>query len=336
MYNRTISTFALAAFLTVCFTAFGPGNAALGQDTTMAEEGEMGEEMRDMRDEAMPDAAMANTAAIDSGYVEVNGARIFYIEAGEGTPMVLVHGWPLGSGLFARNIPALAEEYHVIAVDLRGFGQSEAPGEQSEASVSTYAQDVLAVMDELDIEQALIGGMSMGGPIVFSMYEEAPERFMGMLLIDTIAAAAAPPEMHLWIGWGEYIEANGVEAIPGYAMDEMLTAEARMEAPELVNQVKSLMMNASMEGAIAGANALATRPNFRPMLGEIDVPTLIIVGRHDTIYPYEISKRMQSQIEGAELVILEGGSHAAILEKAEAANEAILTWADGMTASSMN
>lgn len=264
--------------------------------------------------------------AADSNYVTIDDTRIFYREAGEGTPLILIHGWPLSSELFAKNISALAEQYHVIVPDLAGFCNSEFSGNPQEWTVEKYAQDILALMDELGIEQAVIGGMSMGGPITLSMFEQAPDRFIGMLLIDTIAAPAAAPEKQLWLGWVQRIQEKGVKSIPPYVMDEMLTAEVRMNNPELVNQVATIMKNASKEGAIAGAYALANRPDFRPLLSSINVPTLILVGMQDSIYPYEIAQRMQKKIPNSELVILDNGNHAAIIEEADAANEAILSW----------
>lgn len=272
-------------------------------------------------------------AGMESDYVQVNDTRLFYREAGAGTPIVLVHGWPLSGRLFTKNMAELAQNHHVIAIDLRGYGRSDPPENPSEVRVDTYAQDVLAAMDEMGIDQAVIGGMSMGGPTVLSMYQMAPERFTGLLLIDTVAAAAPPQEKQLWLGWGENIRANGVGAIPEATMDEMLTADARMQRADLVNLISSMMTSASEQGAIAGTQALAYRPNFRPMLGDIDVPTLILVGKQDSIYPYEFAQYMQQHIPDAELEILGDASHAAILEAADQANEAILTWMDGMAAS---
>lgn len=266
----------------------------------------------------------------DSNYVTINGNEFFYRDSGEGTPIILIHGWPLSSSLFDDNIPALAEEYRVIAPDLRGFSNSEMSGTPSEIRVEDYAQDVLALMDELEIEQAVIGGMSMGGPIVFAMHEQAPERFLGMLLINTIAANPFPQEEQLWLGWAENIEQNGVGVIPDQAMGDMLTGQTRMDNPGLVNHLSSMMENASDEGAIAGAYALANRSDFQPMLADITVPALIIVGLEDAIYPFEISQDMQENITDSELNILDGASHAAIIEAPEDANEAILNWMESM------
>ncbi len=265
----------------------------------------------------------------DEGFVEVNGATIYYQAEGDaGDPtMVLVHGYPLSSGLYREQLDALSDEYRVVALDLRGYGQSTAPDD--DATIQVYAEDVLDVMTELGIEQALVGGMSMGGPIVLSMYDMAPERFRGMLLIDTIAAAANAIEAGTWTGAAEFVRAEGVEALPPLIIDEMLTGEARMENADLADYLTGIMNEASLDAALAGLNALANRPDFQPLLGEIDVPVLVLVGLQDTIYPFEIAQRMADMIgENAELVIIDDASHAAIIEGAERANDAIRGWAD--------
>lgn len=305
--NRILSSFIIAIFALTTFTACSDAPAFSTKDGNIE-------------------------AQTDSNYVTVNDTRIFYKEAGEGeTTLILIHGWPLSSELFQKNIPMLAENYHVIAPDLRGFGNSDMTGTPSEITVKDYANDILALMDELGIEKAIIGGMSMGGPTVLSMYQQAPDRFTGLLLIDTIAAPAAAPEKQLWLGWVERIQKKGVKSIPPYVMDEMITAKARMEKPDLVKEVGSIMKNASQEGAIGGAYALANRPDFRPLLAEISVPALIIVGMQDSIYPFEIAKRMQKNISGSELQIIDGGSHAAVIEEAQKVNDAICAWITNMS-----
>lgn len=257
-----------------------------------------------------------------------DGARIYYEVHGEGEPMVLIHGYPLNSGLFRDNVGPLSEQYQVITLDLRGYGQSETPN--SEGSIVTYASDVLAVMDDVGVDQAIIGGMSMGGPIVFEMYRQAPERFRGMILNDTIAAEATPSETGLWGGVGEQAETLGVPSLVDFLMPDMLTADTRMNNPELVAYLGGLMEQASQEAAIAGASALATRPDSAATLAEITVPTLILTGQDDSLYPYEIAQSLNEGILNSELVLLPGAAHAAIIEAADEANAAILEWASGL------
>ncbi len=265
----------------------------------------------------------------EEGFVEIDdGARIHYRIQGEGQPMVLIHGYPLGGELYKRTQDELSDAYRVITLDLRGYDQSTAP--DSQATIARYAMDVFAVMDALGVEQAVIGGPSMGGPIVFEMYQRQPDRFMRMLLIDTIAAPASPLEAHLWRGAAEQAREMGVAALVPPLINDMLTGDTRMTDPEVVNTIAGLFKDASLKAGIAGATALASRPDYRPVLEEITVPTLILVGLEDTVYPYEISRSMEQAIPTAELVILSDAAHASILEAADRASAAIEDWADGI------
>ena len=263
----------------------------------------------------------------DEGFVAVDGGQIYYQTQGDGEPLVLVHGYPLSGDLFREQRDGLSDDYTVVTVDLRGYGRST--GADGDETVETYARDVLAVLDELGVDRALIGGMSMGGPIVFSMYEQDPDRFRGMLLIDTIAAAAAPPEAGLWMGTVELVREQGVAAIPPLFMDEFVTGQGRMDRPELTDYLAGIINEASQDAAVAGAMALANRPDFQPLLDDIDVPVLVLVGLQDTVYPFEVSQRMAEMIgDNAEVAVLDDASHAAVIERGDRANDAIRSWAD--------
>lgn len=240
---------------------------------------------------------LAQVAGTDKGYVEVNGARIFYKVQGQGEPMVLIHGYPLSGELFARNRDALARRYKVITIDLRGYGMSRAP--EVPASISLYAKDVFDVMSKLGVPEAIIGGMSMGGPIVFEMYRQAPERFRGMILMDTIAAPASSAEAGLWRGVAEQAALKGVDSLVPVLMKNMLSGDTRVTQPALVNSLANIIKQASVQAAVGGAYALANRPDSTQLLGKISVPTLIVVGLADTIYPVDVSQSMNRAIKGS-------------------------------------
>ncbi|WP_104989644.1 alpha/beta fold hydrolase [Deinococcus sp. NW-56] len=261
------------------------------------------------------------------GFLDVNGARIHYVSVGQGTPMLLLHGYPLSGELFARNRDALAAAgYRVITVDHRGYGQSTAPASDP-GSLTTYAADALAVMDRLGVQQAIVGGMSMGGPIAFEMYKAAPQRFLGLVLINTIANPASIVEQHLWRGMAQKASIFGPQSLVGELLKDMLTGQTRLNRPADAAFLTAIVKQATGAADVAGANALATRPDYVPFLKTIQVPTLVLGSVEDTVYPPEFSRKMQQNIAGSKLVLIPGAAHAAIFEKADAANRAILDWA---------
>ena len=261
------------------------------------------------------------------GMLDVNGAQIHFVSQGTGTPMLLLHGYPLSGELFARNRDALSQAgYRVITIDHRGYGMSAALASDP-GSLATYAKDALAVMDQLNIPKAIIGGMSMGGPIAFEMWRTAPERFTGLILIDTLANPAGIVEQNLWKGMAQKASTYGPQSLAPELLKDMLTGQTRMNRPGDAKTLTAIVSQASVAADVAGANVLATRPDSVPTLKTIRVPTLIIEGLEDTVYPPEFSMKMQQNIPNAQLVIIPGAAHAAIYEKAGAANAAIINWA---------
>lgn len=275
-----------------------------------------------------PAAGSATPVAADrqGQFVDVNGAHIFYQMTGKGQPLLLIHGYPLSGALFDHNRDALAQKYQVITIDQRGYGKSKAP--DATGKIATYAQDALSVLDKLNVKQAIIGGHSMGGPVTLEMYKMDPQRFRGMILIDTIAAPASAIEAGLWQGFATYVQESGIDKMyVANLMKNMLTGTTRMNQPDQVTFLTEVINEATKNGAIGGAKALATRPDYMSLLGQIKVPALVFVGVDDPLYPFEIAQMTQQAISGAELAMIPGGAHAAIFEIPEASNKAILDWA---------
>ena len=237
---------------------------------------------------------------------EHDGANIFYQKTGSGSPMLLVHGYPLSGALFGRVVGTLSQSHTVITPDLRGYGLSHAPTVTS--SVENYADDMLALMDHLGVKKAVVGGMSMGGPVVLAMYKKAPERFDGLVLIDTTFKKASPAEAGMWRGAEPMIEGG---------MEEDLTM---------------MLLPASKTALLSGAKVLADRPDATAELATIAVPTLVLVGQDDALYSFESAQMMQGKIKGAQLHVVPGAAHAAIFENPGDAGRAIADWANSIAA----
>ena len=258
-------------------------------------------------------AQSADAQSAAEGFVErPDGARIYYQVQGEGAPMMLIHGYPLNSGLFRDNVSALAEAgYQVVTPDLRGFGQSEAP--DGSATIQIYAEDMLAVMDELGIDQTVALGMSMGGWTLFEMYAQAPERFTGLVFNDTAAVPAPTAEAALWRGVGQQAEESGVDTVVPFLIKDMFTGETRTNNTELVDYLGGLMSEASVNGFQGGGEALAVREDNTDVYASITVPTLILFGIEDTLTPVALANAMNDAIADSTLEIIDGASHASII-----------------------
>src|SRR5688500_18803950 len=109
-----------------------------------------------------------------------------YDDVGAGLPIVFIHAFPLNRTMWAPQVSALVERCRCIAVDLRGFGETALA---EPVSMDQYADDVVAVMDKLGIERAIVAGCSMGGYAAFALWRRHPERVRALVLADTKATA---------------------------------------------------------------------------------------------------------------------------------------------------
>ena len=274
---------------------------------------------------SLASAGGAGVPALQDGYADVNGARIHYVVQGQGSPVLLIHGYPLSGELFSKNRDALSQSHKVITIDLRGFGKSTAPAEDP-GSLQTYAKDALAVLDTLNVPQSGDRRHEHGRPDRLRDVPHRPERFSGMILIDTIANPAGIVEQHIWKGMAQKAVTYGPQSLVGELLKDMLTGETRQKMPDQAMFLGDIVKQASVAGDVAGANVLATRPDSLPTLKTITVPTLILEGREDTVYPPEFSEKMQQNIADSTLVIIPGAAHALTYEKADEVNAAMLDW----------
>ena len=268
--------------------------------------------------------ASSASAQAKSGSVQVGSATIAYRVQGHGPAMMLVHGYPLSGELFVKNRAVLSKHYTVVTPDLRGFGNSTTP--DTKGGVQLYAKDMFAVMDHLNVKKAIIGGMSMGGPVVLEMYREQPQRFRGMVLIDTTTYPASDVEKGEWPGFGKQAQDKGVASMIPLLMPQMLTTKTRTSDPALVKFIGGIVKKGSANAAVGGGSTLANRPDSRPMMAQAKIPVLIIVGQDDPIYPLEMAQKMHQDIPHSHLAVIPGAAHAAIIEKPEACNRALAVW----------
>lgn len=236
-------------------------------------------------------------------------------DLGEGTPILWIHGFPLASSIYERQL-TLPHARHVIP-DLPGFGQSPPP--EVEISIDDYARLMLDVLDERSIDRAVVAGLSMGGYICFALARIAPERVRGLILIDT---RETPDDDAGRKGRFESIDkvrTAGVQPIVDTMLPKMLTAGAPQEVRE---RVREIMTSASPAGVTTALKAMAERPDSSNILRSIDVPTLIVVGKEDPITPPADASRMAAAMRNATLVEIPDAAHLSNYEQPDAFNAA--------------
>jgi 3-oxoadipate enol-lactonase len=254
--------------------------------------------------------------------VQINNIQLAYTDAGIGRPIVLIHGYPFNRSLWNEQVDVLSNSYRVIAPDLRGFGDSDAAAEP--ATMNRLAQDVASLMDHLEIPQAVIAGLSMGGYVALAFCKQFPSRVRALILADTRAEADTEEGKQTREQQAEKALSEGMAGIADAMLPKLLTPETVSKRPDVVKRVRDMMLKTKPEGAAAALRGMAEREDLTSLLPKISVPTLIMVGAEDAITPVADSQKMSQAIVGSRLVVLENAGHVSNLERTEQFNEALL------------
>jgi pimeloyl-ACP methyl ester carboxylesterase len=240
--------------------------------------------------------------------------------------LVLIHAFPLNARMFEPQLTLADRGWRVIAPQLRGFdGNTTDP---PASSVDDYAGDVIDLLDTLHVDEAVIGGVSMGGYVAFAMFRHAPRYFQGLLLADTKAPADTPEGVEGRKKMLRLVDEKGAPAVADEMIPKLLGETTRRTRPDVVERVRSLILANSTQ-AIAGAvRALMTRPDSTPLLPTVHRPTLILVGEEDTVTPKAVAEEMHRGIAGSRMKTIAGAGHLANLEDPQGFNSALAEFLD--------
>ena len=241
-----------------------------------------------------------------------------WLESGRGWPVILLHGFPLTADTWRPQLDAVPDGWRFIAPHLRGFGSG--PPVQAPMSVADYAADVLALLDALALDDAVIGGLSMGGYVTFAMHRAAPARFTRMILADTRAEADTPQGREARMQMRELVARAGAAGVAAQMLPKLLSPAA---AAETVAFVRRTIESASPPAIDAALGALMDRPDSTPELARISCPVLLTVGDADAITPPADAERMHAAIARASLAVIRDAGHLANLEQPAAFSRAL-------------
>ena len=256
---------------------------------------------------------------------QVNGITIAYSDQGTGLSIVFLHDFPLNRTMWAQQVDALASEFRVITVDLRGHGESDAP--LWRYTLDQSADDVSALLDHLAIQQALFVGLSMGGYILFAFYRKYAARVKGMILADTRAQADTAEGRDGRFQMAQTAYKKGPSAIADIMIPNLLSPATIQAKPEVVQNVRAMIENNQISGIAGDLMAMAERPDSLPLLPQISCPTQLIVGELDQATPPSDAKLMTENIPGARLVIIPHAAHLTNLEQPETFNQIVASFA---------
>jgi pimeloyl-ACP methyl ester carboxylesterase len=266
---------------------------------------------------------------ISSHHYTTAGRRIRYLDTGAGRPVVLLHAFPLNADMWLPQLQAPPPGWRLIAPDLRGFrGLSSGAdsGPVGRMTMDDYARDVIALLDHLKIDRAVVGGCSMGGYVTFAVWRLAPERVRGVVLANTRPQADSDEGRAKRAEMLALLDREGPAGVASEMLPKLLGRTSHASRPEVVSRVRQLV-EASPAAAIGAAiGALRDRPDSTALLPGIGVPALVIAGDEDTLIPREAADQMFDALPDAQLCVIGSAGHLSSLEAPAVFNKALHTF----------
>ncbi len=254
-------------------------------------------------------------------FVTSGEVQIFYDILGSGPDLVLLHAFPVNHEMWLPAAQRLAEHYRVILPDLRGHGASGVgPGP---ATMELHAQDIMRVCEAAGVREPIFGGVSIGGYVLFELWRQAPARVRGLILSDTRAQADTDEARAARLQSAHDVEESGTHTFLEGMVPKLLGASSIADRSEVVARVRDMMSTMTAGGIAAVQRGMAARPDSRPTLATINLPTLVLVGAEDTVTTVADAEAIRQGIVGSNSAVLPLAGHLAVLEQPEAAADVI-------------
>ena len=250
--------------------------------------------------------------------METPRGRMAWLEAGSGWPVILLHGFPLNADMWRPQLERVPTGWRFIAPDLRGFGQGG--GTRTSLSMDEWAADVFSLMDCLELDDAVIGGLSLGGYVTFAMYRQAGTRFTAMVLANTRSQADSEQARAGRMQLRRLLAEQGPSVVVPQLLPKLFSAAAD---PGAVAFARDLVEAAAPESIDAAIGALMERPDSTPDLARITCAALVIASDQDAIVPLAEAEAMQKAITRSQLTVIGGAGHMSNLEQPDAFSRAL-------------
>jgi pimeloyl-ACP methyl ester carboxylesterase len=254
--------------------------------------------------------------------------RYDVVDRGEGTLLVLLHGFPFAADSWSDDVEVLASRMRVITPSMRGFGGTPAV-DMDALSMDAMADDVAAVLDALGVTSpAVFGGLSMGGYVALAFARRHPQRLRALVLADT---RAEPDSDEARSNRDRAVARIEGGDFPGFVTDllpRILAPTTRTERPDVALRVREMAMQALPSSVIAMLRALRDRPDARPGLASIAVPVQVIVGADDTLTPVAAARAMADAIPAsqASVHVIPRAGHLSNFEQPDAFREVVASF----------
>jgi pimeloyl-ACP methyl ester carboxylesterase len=259
--------------------------------------------------------------------IDVNGIRLNVIDEGEGHALVLLHGMAGSWREWQRQLDGLADRYRCIVVEHRGHGRSERTS--GRLSMATFADDVAAVCQALDVSHAHIAGLAMGGMVGLELAVRHPWLVDSLVLVSAAARVDEPFRVGL-DAMARFVRDQGFADTPvtgGTTAGVAWSPTTVRRRPEVVRDHRREALSTDPDVYARSALAVAGY-DATPQLGEVKVPTLVLWGDHDVMVPRAYSEVLHDGIVGAELMVVPDAGHLCTIEQPEVVTRTMAAFLD--------
>jgi non-heme chloroperoxidase len=258
-------------------------------------------------------------------YIEVEkNVRLHVTDLGEGTPIVLIHGWPLSDAMYEYQYQYLSRKgFRVIGITLRGFGQSDKPYGKYDFDV--FSDDIKVVLEKLNIKNAILGGFSMGGAVVIHYVAKYNAAHVSKLALFGAAAPSWKQREGFPYGISDADAEGLIKATMTSRQDLIAGFGAAFPAKEgaITKNVEKWLENINLQAwpyAVTQSITALRDLDLRPSLSKIKIPTVIFHGTQDKLCPFVFAEQLQKGIGNSYIVKFENSGHALFVEETEKFN----------------
>lgn len=265
-------------------------------------------------------------------FLRIGGQLVHIEQAGRGEPLVLIHGFGASTYSWRKVMPALAESFRVVALDLSGFGYTQRPRTFASYTREGQAELILKVMDALGFDSAHLMGHSYGGGLTLWIASRHPERVRSMVLVDSSAptyandrrsrAASLRPLVSIFL--------RSVVLRPGSVRKALLRSfyDDSLVTPELVREYFDRLRIEGVIDAYHGLTAPAPASKGGVDLAKIDVPALVVWGAEDVVISKELGRNAAARLPRGEFALMEKTGHIPMEERPEELLRIVLPFLD--------
>lgn len=246
--------------------------------------------------------------------------KIPYTEAGQGEALVLIHAFPTDQQLWMPQLEGLKQHFHVITLDLWGFGQAEATDGKA-VTMSDYADEVKQLLDQLKIKKAIVCGESMGGYIALAFLQKYPDAIDGLVLSDTQSIADTAEIKVKREATAEDVLAHGSSQFIAGFMHKALSPSAPAQTKTFLQNILTAQAPTSIASGLRG---MALRDDTSNVLASTTLPILILTGDQDILISPQQSQAMHVLAKNSKLITIANAGHLSSLEQPDAWNKAVI------------